>query len=174
MYCALWKPWTRALGTGTKKKKLFFPEIAWISSAAIVTSFVIQTSEHFNLTLAEEPGAYLSLKNLLLYKCFDKWVISCILSIPHRGRNRSPVGLSFGLLFCWCLQEFRLLSAWRLCPSQLKFYFLWHFFCHFQLSRLKEHWSKNCLIRLQENYRKNKQATKNPHHKTVLIYCFLV
>lgn len=45
-----------------KKPNLFFPEIAQISSAAIGTSLVIRTSVHFNLTLAEEPGAYLSLK----------------------------------------------------------------------------------------------------------------
>lgn len=143
MYCALWKPWTWALGTRTKKKKSSFfpPEIARISSAVIGTSLVIQTSVHFNLTLAEEPGAYLSVKTF-----FCKNVMTSESFLAYlQYRTEAGKDLLFGWILVCCSVGINAYKSFASCLhggldlfSSHSFFFNIFFIYNF-IHRLKQH-----------------------------------
>lgn len=104
------------------KKFSSFPEISRISSAAIGTSLVIQTSVHFNLPLAEEPAAYLSWKTFLRINVMTSESFFAY----FRCRTEAGTSLRKDLLFGWELVCCSLLSCllMKVWPSQLIFSFL--------------------------------------------------
>lgn len=82
-----------------KQQIFFFHEIADISSAAIGTSLVIRTSVHFNLPLAAEPGAYLSLKTFF---CINVMTSESFFAY-FQYRTEAGTSQRKDLLFGWVL-----------------------------------------------------------------------
>lgn len=160
MYCTLWKPWTWALGTRTKKKTnlFFFHEIAQINSAAIGTSLVIRTSVHFNLTLAEEAGAYLSLKTFFCINVMTSESFFAYFQYRTEAGTSPRKDFLFGWALVCCSAG---VIAYRSLASRLHggvkllnwncLLFNSFFEIHNFIHRLKEQWSTNYLIWLQEN-----------------------
>lgn len=141
-----------------KKPNLFFPEIAQISSAAIGTSLVIRTSVHFNLTLAEEPGAYLSLKTFFCINVMTSESFFAYFQYRTEAGTSPRKDLLFGWVLVCCSDG---VIAYKSPTSCLQggvkllnsnsLFFNSFFEIHNFIHRLKEQCSKNYLTRLQEN-----------------------
>lgn len=121
-----------------KRKKIVSspppPEIAQITSAAIAASLVIQTSVHFNLTLAEEPGAYLSLETFF---CINVMTSESFLAY-FQYRTEAGTDLLFGWVLVCCSVGVDAYKSFAFClhGAEIGFLFVIYIFIHW----LKEHW----------------------------------